>query len=103
MLAIVTSSFAVSLLWITLALSGITSARAIFWTIPTRFLTGVAAAGGLAFINSVATLGGFVGPYAMGWMRDATGSFSAGLMAMAALLALSTVTSWSLKLFVTNE
>ena len=102
-LAIVTSSFAVSLLWITLALSGITSARAIFWTIPTRFLTGVAAAGGLAFINSVATLGGFVGPYAMGWMRDATGSFAAGLMAMAALLALSTVMSWSLKLFVKNE
>ena len=83
--------------------SGITSARAIFWTIPTRFLTGLAAAGGLAFINSVATLGGFVGPYAMGWLRDATGSFSAGLMAMSGLLVLATVMSWSLKLFVTQE
>lgn len=102
-LAIVFPSFWSSLLWITVALSGITSARAIFWTIPTRFLTGVAAAGGLAFINSVATLGGFVGPYAMGWMRDATGSFSAGLLAMAGLLVLSTVMSWSLKLFVTRE
>jgi nitrate/nitrite transporter NarK len=91
------------LLWITLALVGITSARAIFWTIPTRFLTGLAAAGGLAFINSVATLGGFVGPYAMGWLRDATGSFSAGLMAMAGLLVLATVMSWSLKLFVKQE
>jgi ACS family tartrate transporter-like MFS transporter len=102
-LAIVFTNFWVSLLWITLALSGITSARAIFWTIPTRFLTGVAAAGGLAFINSVATLGGFVGPYAMGWLRDATGSFSAGLMAMAGLLVLATLMSWSLKLFVTQE
>jgi len=102
-LAIVSGSFWVSLAWITLALAGITSARAIFWTIPTRFLTGIAAAGGLAFINSIGTLGGFVGPYAVGWLRDATGSFSAGLMAMAGLLALATVMSWSLKLFVTQE
>jgi MFS transporter, ACS family, tartrate transporter len=101
--AIATANFWLSLIWITVALSGITSARAIFWTIPTRFLTGLAAAGGLAFINSVATLGGFVGPYAVGWLRDATGSFSAGLMAMAGLLVLATVTSWSLKLFVTQE
>jgi nitrate/nitrite transporter NarK len=101
--AIATASFWLSLLWITVALSGITAARAIFWTIPTRFLTGLAAAGGLAFINSVATLGGFVGPYAMGWLRDATGSFSAGLMAMAGLLVLATIMSWSLKLFVTEE
>jgi ACS family tartrate transporter-like MFS transporter len=102
-LAIATASFWLSLLWITVALAGITSARAIFWTIPTRFLTGLAAAGGLAFINSVATLGGFVGPYAMGWLRDTTGSFSAGLMAMAGLLVLATIMSWSLKLFVTQE
>ena len=102
-LAIVTANFWLSLTWITVALAGITSARAIFWTIPTRFLTGLAAAGGLAFINSVATLGGFVGPYAMGWLRDTTGSFSAGLMVMAGFLVLATVTSWSLKLFVTQE
>jgi nitrate/nitrite transporter NarK len=102
-LAIVSGTFWISLAWITLALIGITSARAIFWTIPTRFLTGLAAAGGLAFINSIGTLGGFVGPYAVGWLRDTTGSFSAGLMAMAGLLVLATVMSWSLKLFVTQE
>jgi nitrate/nitrite transporter NarK len=102
-LAIVTSNVWISLSWITLALIGITSARAIFWTIPTRFLTGMAAAGGLAFINSIGTLGGFVGPYAVGWLRDATGSFDAGLMAMAGLLAMSTVMSWSLKLIVRSE
>ncbi len=102
-LAVVFTNFWVSLAWITLALIGTTAARAILWTIPTRFLTGLAAAGGLAFINSVATVGGFVGPYAMGWLRDATGSFAAGLMAMAGLLLLSTLMSWSLKLFVTQE
>ena len=102
-LAIVSGNFWLSLAWITLALIGITSARAIFWTIPTRFLTGRAAAGGLAFINSVGTLGGFVGPYAVGWLRDATGSFSAGLLAMAGLLVLATMMSWSLTLFVEHE
>jgi ACS family tartrate transporter-like MFS transporter len=103
LLAVVFPNFWVSLAWITLALIGTTSARAILWTIPTRFLTGLAAAGGLAFINSVATIGGFVGPYAMGWLRDATGSFSAGLIAMAGLLMVSTLMSWSLQFVVTQE
>ena len=102
-LAIASSNVWISLSWITLALIGITSARAIFWTIPTRFLTGMAAAGGLAFINSIGTLGGFVGPYAVGWLRDATGSFNAGLMVMAALLAMSAAMSWSLKFVVRSE
>jgi nitrate/nitrite transporter NarK len=102
-LAIVSGNFWISLSWITLALIGISSARAIFWTIPTRFLTGLAAAGGLAFINSIGTLGGFAGPYAVGWLRDTTGSFSAGLMAMALLLVLATIMSWSLKLVVERE
>jgi MFS family permease len=97
LLAIRPSNIWLSLAWITVALIGITAARAIFWTIPTRFLTGVAAAGGLAFINSVGTLGGFVGPYAVGWLKDATGAFSAGLVAMAALLALSTVMAFWLE------
>jgi len=102
-LAIASGNFWISLAWITLALVGITSARAIFWTIPTRFLTGLAAAGGLAFINSIGTLGGFIGPFAVGWLRDATGSFAAGLIAMAGLLALATATSFSLKLYVNQE
>jgi nitrate/nitrite transporter NarK len=102
-IAIVTKNVWISLAWITLALVGITSARAIFWTIPTKFLTGLAAAGGLAFINSIGTLGGFVGPYVVGWLRDATGSFSAGLMAMAVLLAIATVMSWSLRFFIAAE
>lgn len=101
--AILTPNIWLSLSWITLALIGITAARAVFWTIPTRFLTGLAAAGGFAFINSIGTLGGFVGPYAVGWLRDATGSFSAGLLAMAALLALSTAMSWSLRFVVKEE
>jgi ACS family tartrate transporter-like MFS transporter len=47
------------------------------------FLTGSAAAGGIALINSVGNLGGFAGPYIMGWVKDATGSFKAGLYVLA--------------------
>lgn len=54
-----------------------------FWPLPTAMLTGSAAAGGIALINSVGNLGGFVGPYAMGLVRDATGSFPLGLLTIA--------------------
>jgi MFS family permease len=103
LLAIVFKNFWVSLAWVSLALLGITAARAIFWTIPTRFLTGLAAAGGLAFINSVGTIGGFVGPTVMGWLKDRTGSFSAGLFAMSGFMLLATIFSLSLKFFVRQE
>jgi ACS family tartrate transporter-like MFS transporter len=101
--AIASSNFWVSLAGVTVALTGINAARGIFWTIPPRFLTGMAAAGGLAFINSIGTMGGFVGPYVMGWLTDRTGSFSAGLEAMSLFLLLATGLSWSLKLFVTLD
>jgi MFS transporter, ACS family, tartrate transporter len=86
-----------------IALMGATAARAIFWTIPARFLTGAAAAGGLAFINSVGALGGFVGPAAMGWLRDTTGSFRIGLMALAGLGLLSAVLALVLKRLITDD
>jgi nitrate/nitrite transporter NarK len=86
-----------------LAITGINGARAIFWTIPPRFLTGMAAAGGLAFINSIGTTGGFVGPYVMGWLTDETGSFNAGLLAMSGFLILAAVLSWSLRRYAPGE
>ena len=100
--AIWSHSFWISLTWITVALIGLNAARAIFWTIPAGFLTGVASAGGLAFINSVGTIGGFVGPFLMGWLKDRTNSFSAGLLAMAGCLMAATVLTWSLR-FVTTQ
>jgi len=103
LLSIGFTEFWLSLVWLTVALIGITSARAIFWAIPPRFLTGLAAAGGLAFINSVGTLGGFVGPAVMGWMKDTTGSFSAGLAGLAGFLLLSTVLAVALLRFVPRE
>jgi MFS transporter, ACS family, tartrate transporter len=96
-------NFWVSVVAMAVAITGVNGARAIFWTIPPRFLTGMAAAGGLAFINSIGTTGGFVGPYVMGWLTDETGSFSAGLLAMSGFLVLAAVLSWSLRRFAPGE
>jgi sugar phosphate permease len=95
--------FSTSIVCLTIALVGINAARSIFWTIPPRFLTGLAAAGGLAFINSIGTMGGWVGPEVMGWLTDRTGSFTAGLGAMAAFLGAAAALSASLKLFVAQD
>lgn len=87
------------LLGLTVALLGATSARAIFWAIPPRFLVGTAAAGGLAFINSIGTLGGFFGPFLMGWLKDLTGSFDSGLALMALIVMISAGFSALLRAF----
>jgi MFS family permease len=100
---ILSGSLAVALLGFSAALVGVTAARAIFWAIPTRFLTGVAAAGGLAFINSIGTVGGFAGPFMMGWLREFSGSYVFGLAAVAAIMIAATAASMSLKLVMTKE
>lgn len=58
-----------------------------FWAVPPTFLGGTAAAGGIALINSIGNLGGFAGPYAVGWVKETTQSYSAGLLALAVALA----------------
>jgi MFS transporter, ACS family, tartrate transporter len=88
-LSVWTSALAPTLLWISVGLIGAITARTVFYTIPQHFLMGAAAAGGLAFINSIGSLGGFVGPAAMGWLAQATGSFNAGLIAMAGFMVLA--------------
>ena len=64
---------------------GIFGTLAVFWTLPTSFLSGMAAAGGIAVINSIGNLAGFVGPYAMGAIKDSTNSYQGGLFLLAAL------------------
>lgn len=100
---VVSGSATVAVIGFSLALIGVTAARAIFWTIPTRFLTGIAAAGGLAFINSIATVGGFVGPSMMGWLKESSGSYVIGLLALAAIMVAAMAASLSLKFFITRE
>jgi cyanate permease len=62
---------------------GVWAFLGVFWALPTQFLTGAAAAGGLAMINGFAQVGGLAGPYLVGWIRDATHSFTPGLLVLA--------------------
>jgi ACS family tartrate transporter-like MFS transporter len=72
---------------------GISCAKPPLWSMPTTFLSGAAAATGIATINSLGNLGGFVGPAMIGWIKDRTGSFEGGLYFVAGLLVISAVTT----------
>jgi MFS transporter, ACS family, tartrate transporter len=74
-----------------LASIGIYAALAVFWTLPTAILRGMAAAGGLALLNSFSNLGGYFGPTLMGWARQQTGSYTFGLDVLAAFLLLAAI------------
>jgi predicted MFS family arabinose efflux permease len=75
-----------ALLGLALAQIGMMSMLPTFWALPTSFLSGAAAAGGIALINSVANIGGFLGPVFMGQLREATGSFTEAFIVMAVTL-----------------
>ena len=72
---------------------GIYGTKAPFWALPPTFLTGSAAAAGIALINSIGNLGGFIGPSVVGWVRETTGSFAAGLGFLAGLALLAAIGS----------
>ncbi|WLB55936.1 MFS transporter [Bradyrhizobium japonicum] len=62
---------------------GVSAVPPMFWPLPASFLTGASAAAGIAAINSLGNLSGFAGPYAMGYLKDLTGNFTAGLLLLA--------------------
>ena len=69
----------------TIGACGVFAGLPVFWTLPTSVLSGTAAAAGIAVINAVGNLSGFFGPFAMGWIKDATGSFTGGLLLIAGM------------------
>ena len=71
---------------VAVTLTGMKSMLPTFWTLPPAFLIGPAAAGGIALINSVANLGGLLGPRIVGHLKATTGSFTLGYLVMAATL-----------------
>jgi ACS family tartrate transporter-like MFS transporter len=78
----------VSYLGLVLAQAAMVSTWGPFWSLPTAFLSGRAAAGGIALINAIGNLGAFLGPTIMGWLLDATGGFTPGLVVMTLTLVL---------------
>jgi D-galactonate transporter len=77
----------IALAALSVATAGILSTFPIFWSLPTAMLGGAAAAAGIAMINSIGNLAGFVAPYLVGAIRDATGSTASGIYLIAASLA----------------
>jgi len=86
LLSAVTRSPAPALAAISIAALGIFAAMPPFWAMPTAMLRGAGAAAGIALINSIGNLGGFLGPYGIGLIRNATQSFAGALVALAASL-----------------
>jgi sugar phosphate permease len=82
---------------LSVATIGVFSAIPVFWSLPTTFLSGTAAAGAIALINSLGNLAGFVGPYLVGRARDLTGGFAGPLMSIAILLVGSAALAVSLR------
>ena len=86
-----TQSALVVLIALALAIVGTMSAIPVFWQMPNRFLSGAAAAGGVALINSIANLAGFGAPWMLGVIKTSTGSLSAGLYVVAAVEVCATL------------
>lgn len=73
---------------------GIYGSRPSFWPMPSLFLTGGAAAVGMALINSIGNLGGYAGPFVVGWIKDSTKSFESALYFLAACALLSAIITY---------
>lgn len=80
MIAATAGSPLVGLVGICLAAMGIWCSNTVFWTVPMRLFTGVSAAASLALVNSIGNLGGFLGPFVTGWVRESFGGFEAALV-----------------------
>jgi len=85
------------LIGLCLAVSGRWSAIPPFWALPTAFLSGTAAAGGIAMINSIGNLGGWAGPSIMGWLKKHTDAYTTGLLFLAACFVAGGIMAVSLK------
>ena len=89
-----TRNTAVSLAFLSLAAAGVLTCAPLFWSLPTAFLSGTAAAAGIAAINSVGNLAGFVSPYLIGYLKDTTGSTQVGMYVLAGALVVGAVAVW---------
>ncbi len=80
---------------LTVGAMGIMTTLPLFWSLPTAFLAGTAAAAGIALINSLGNLSGFVAPYAVGWLKDQTGSTDSGVYLLAVSLVVGALLTLS--------
>ena len=82
---------------------GVNAAKPPLWTMPSTFLSGAGAAAGIAMINSIGNLGGLAGPFAIGWLKNKTGSYAGGLYVVAGTLAFSGAITLMLSSWITKR
>lgn len=90
-LALFMSSPLMAIVAISVTAACVFSAIPVFWQLPRAFLTGAAAAAGIGLINTIGVSSNFVGPYIMGWLRDASGNFRSGMLVIAAFMLMAGV------------
>ncbi|NRO98767.1 MFS transporter [Paraburkholderia sp. NMBU_R16] len=88
---------------LTLATAGIITSLPLFWSLPTAFLAGAGAAAGIAMVNSIGNLAGFLGPYAMGWLKQDTGVNDMGMYLLAAFMVLGALLALSVPARLVNK
>ncbi|MGW4196514.1 MFS transporter [Streptomyces sp. NPDC005004] len=96
-------STALSLIALSFAAAGVLTCAPLFWSLPTAFLGGTAAAAGLALINSVGNLAGFVSPYMIGALKDGTGSAAIPMYVLAFSLVVGAAAVLTTKKDVVNR
>ncbi|MCW2131224.1 MFS transporter [Arthrobacter sp. VKM Ac-2550] len=101
LVAVWASSPLVTLIGISIAAMGLCSGIPLYFGLPTKFLSGVGAAAGLALINMIGNAGGFGGPFIFGWLRDLTGTTSAGMYVIAGFFVLAAVVALRTKRWTT--
>jgi D-galactonate transporter len=94
---------AIALSGMSLAMAGVTTSLAQFWCLPTAIVAGAAAATGIALINSIGNLAGFLGPWVIGWLVDRTGSTDVGVYALAGVMAIGSVLVLTIPTRVVNR
>ena len=91
------SSPLLGIVCLSIAVMGIIAGYTVFWVVPGTFLTGVAAAGGIALVNSMGNIGGFIAPFTIGWIRQGTGSFTYALPVLAGAMATAGVIAFLIR------
>jgi len=88
---------------LTLATIGILTTLPLFWSMPTAFLAGTGAAAGIALINSLGNLAGFLSPYAVGWLKDMTQSTDSGMYLLAVCMVIGAALTLSVPARMVNK
>jgi MFS family permease len=98
-----TGNTMLAMLGLTIATMGILTTLPLFWSLPTAFLAGTGAAAGIAMINSLGNLAGFLSPYLVGWLRQATASNASGMYMLAGFMVLGAVLALSVPARMVNR